>query len=151
MLVYYERLWRYRREDQTLGPRVRHLDLLQGSQHSLHLGRVASLRENKKKKKKKMMTRHLRISDTDPESLADLDGDVLVLAGRLGGEHIGDLGVWRGLPADGAHDGAAPRAHAVLLHDDGDAAVAEAMAAGQHRPLKDQRQKLCFLLQIFSK
>lgn len=49
----------------------------------------------------------------------------------------------RGLPADGAQDGAAPRADAVLLHDDGDAAVAEAVAAGQHRPLGEQRDGSC--------
>ena len=67
--------------------------------------------------------------------MTDLDGDVLVAAGGLAGEHVGDLGVRRGLPADGALDGAAPRAHAVLLHDDGDALVAEAVAARQHRPL----------------
>lgn len=71
-------------------------------------------------------------------SLADLDGYVLVLTGRLGGEHVGDLGVRRGLPADGAFDGPSARAHAVLLHDDCDALVAEAVATGQHCPLGKQ-------------
>lgn len=47
----------------------------------------------------------------------------------------------RGLPADGALDGPPPRAHAILLHDDGDAAVAEAVAAGQHCPLEDRRDR----------
>lgn len=55
------------------------------------------------------------------------------------------------LPADGALDGAAPRAHAVLLHDDGDAAVAEAVAAGQHRPLEDRETEAAFLFEIFAK
>lgn len=49
MSVHYERLSRYRGEDETLGPRVRHLDLLQRSQHSLHLGGVASLRGQREK------------------------------------------------------------------------------------------------------
>lgn len=84
---------------------------------------------------------HCQLSATDPRSLANLDGDVLVLAGRLGGEHVGDLGVRRGLPADGALDRTPPGARAVLLHDDGDAAVAEAVAAGQHRPLEDQKRR----------
>lgn len=44
----------------------------------------------------------------------------------------------RGLPADGAFDGPSAGAHAVLLHDDGDALVAEAVATGQHRPLGKQ-------------
>lgn len=68
--------------------------------------------------------------------LTDLDGYVLVLAGRLGGEHVGDLSVRRGLPTNGAFDGSPPRAHAVLLHNDGDALVAETVAAGQHCPLE---------------
>lgn len=42
----------------------------------------------------------------------------------------------RGLPANGTLDGPSPRAHAVLLHDDCDALVAEAVAAGQHGPLR---------------
>lgn len=42
--VRCERLSRYRGEDETLGPGVRHLDLLQGFQHGLHLGGVAPLR-----------------------------------------------------------------------------------------------------------
>ena len=46
----------------------------------------------------------------------------------------------RGLPADGALDGAAPRAHTVLLHHDGDALVAEAVATRQHRPLGARRE-----------
>lgn len=57
------------------------------------------------------------------------------LAGRLGGENVGDLRVGRGLPADGALDGPPTRAHAVLLQDDGDALVAEAVPTGQHGPL----------------
>lgn len=44
-----------------------------------------------------------------------------------------------GLPADGAFDGAPPGSHAVLLQDDGDALVAEAVAAGQHCPLRGKR------------
>ncbi len=58
-----------------------------------------------------------------------LDRYVLVLAGWLGGEHVGDLSVGRGLPANGTFDGSPPWAHAVLLHDDGDALVTEAVAA----------------------
>lgn len=50
LLCYYERLSRYRGEDQTLCSGVRHLDLLQCSQHGLHLGGVASLRGNKAEK-----------------------------------------------------------------------------------------------------
>lgn len=68
--------------------------------------------------------------------LTDLDRNVLVLAGRLGGEHIGDLGVRRSLSTNGTFDGSPPRAHAVLLYNDGDALVAEAVAAGQHCPLE---------------
>lgn len=71
---------------------------------------------------------------------SDLDRYVLVLAGRLGCEHVGDLSVRRGLPADGTFDGSPPGAHAVLLHDDRDALVAEAVAAGQHRPLEKGRR-----------
>lgn len=51
MLVRCEQPCRYRGEDQTLGPGVRHLDLLQGSEHGLHLGRVASLRDEGEKEK----------------------------------------------------------------------------------------------------
>lgn len=78
----------------------------------------------------------------------DLHRDLLVLAGHLGGEHVRYLGVGRGLPADGTFDGSPPRAHAVLLHDDGDALVAEAVAAGQHGPLgknKKTRPDIRFL------
>lgn len=55
----------------------------------------------------------------------------------------------RGLPADGALDSAAPRANAVLLHDDGDAAIAEAVAACQHRPLEEQTDRSCFFASDF--
>ena len=48
----------------------------------------------------------------------------------------------RGLPTDGTFDGTPPRAHAVLLHDDGNALVAEAVAAGQHCPLKKKKMNL---------
>lgn len=44
----------------------------------------------------------------------------------------------RGLPTYGAFDGSPPRAGAVLLHDDGDALVAEAVAAGEHCPLGER-------------
>lgn len=44
MSVRCERLSRYRGEDETLGPGVLHLDLLQGFKYGLHLGGVASLR-----------------------------------------------------------------------------------------------------------
>lgn len=65
----------------------------------------------------------------------DLDRDVLVLAGRLCGEYIGDLSVGRGLPTNGTFDGSASGAHTVLLHNDSDALVTEAVAASQHCPL----------------
>lgn len=64
-----------------------------------------------------------------------LDRYVLVLAGRLGGEDVGDLSVRGGLPTNGTLDGASPRAHTVMLHDDCNALIAEAVAAGQHSPL----------------
>lgn len=63
------------------------------------------------------------------------DRYVLVLAGRLGGKYVGDLSVRRGLPTDGTLDGPSPGAHAVMLHHDRNALVAEAVAAGQHGPL----------------
>lgn len=52
MFVYYEQIIssHYRGEDQTLGPGICHLDLLQGSQHGLHLGGVASLKRKRKRK-----------------------------------------------------------------------------------------------------
>lgn len=71
---------------------------------------------------------------------SDLDWYVLVLAGRLGCEHVGDLSVRRGLPANGTFDGSPPGAHAVLLHNDRDALVAEAVAAGQNCPLEKGRR-----------
>lgn len=46
----------------------------------------------------------------------------------------------RGLPTNGALDGSSPRAHAVLLHNDGDALVAEAVAAGEHCPLEERER-----------
>lgn len=74
------------------------------------------------------------------ELLADLDWDVLVLTRRLCGEHIGDLRVGRSLPTNGALDGTPPRAHTVLLHDDGDALVTEAVATCQHGPLERREE-----------
>lgn len=41
-----------------------------------------------------------------------------------------------GLSTDGTLNGPLPRAHAVLLHDDGNALVTEAVAACQHCPLE---------------
>lgn len=64
-----------------------------------------------------------------------LDRYVLVLTGWLGGEDVGDLSVRRGLPTNGTLDGPSPRAHTVMLHNDCDALIAEAVATGQHSPL----------------
>lgn len=83
--------------------------------------------------------------------LTNLHRDVLVLAGRLRGEHVRDFGVRCALPADGAVDGASPRAHAILLKDDGDALVAEAVAARQHRPLTNQRRKKKKMAEVHEK
>lgn len=47
-------------------------------------------------------------SRSGPVFLTDLDRYVLVLAGRLGGEHVRDLGVRRGLPTNGTFDGSPP-------------------------------------------
>lgn len=47
----------------------------------------------------------------------------------------------RGLPTNGTFDGSPPRAHAVLLHNDGDALIAEAVAAGQHCPLEKRARR----------
>lgn len=124
----------YRGEDQTLGSGIPYLDPLQRPHHSLHLGGVAPLKAENRT--------FWDVMEAPPcggqwgPAGADLHRDVLVLAAGLRGEHVGDFGVGRGLPADGTFDGSAPRAHAVLLHDDGDALVAEAVAAGQHRPLQ---------------
>ncbi len=71
----------------------------------------------------------------------DLDRYVLVLAGRLGGEHVGDLCVGRGLPTNGTFDGTPPWAHAVLLHNNGNALITEAVAAGQHCPLEKRERE----------
>lgn len=81
--------------------------------------------------------------------LTDLDRYVLVLTGRLGGEHVGDLCVGRRLPTDGTLDGTPPGAHAVLIHDDGDALVAEAVAACEHRPLEEREDRKSLLLLHF--
>lgn len=40
--------------------------------------------------------------------LTDLDWYVLVLAGRLRSEHVGDLSVGCGLPTNGTFDGSSP-------------------------------------------
>lgn len=47
----------------------------------------------------------------------------------------------RGLPTNGALDGTPPGAHAVLLYDDGDALVTEAVATCQHGPLERRGDK----------
>lgn len=64
-----------------------------------------------------------------------LDRNVLVLAGWLSGEHIRDLSVWCGLPTNGTFDGSPPWPEAVLLHNDRNTIIAEAVTAGQNCPL----------------
>lgn len=78
--------------------------------------------------------------------LTDLDRDVLALAGLLGGEHVGDLSMGCGLPADGALDGSSAVTHAVLLHNDGDALITEAVATGQHRPLAERHRHMITIM-----
>lgn len=75
----------------------------------------------------------------------DLDWDVLILTGRLSGEDVGDLRVGRGLPTDGTLDGTSPWANTVLLHNDGNALITEAVAARQHCPLETRRNRIMII------
>lgn len=116
-------------EDKTLGPRVSHLNLLQCPHYCLHFSGMASLRSTGRKNEA------VKMAQSRFQNMIYLDRYVLVLTGWLGSEYVGDLSVWCGLPTNGTLDGPPPRAHTVMLHNDCDALIAEAVAAGQHGPL----------------
>jgi len=73
--------------------------------------------------------------------LTDLDWYVLVLTGWLCSEHVGDFRVGRSLPTNGTLNGTPPGTHTVLLHNDSDALIAEAVATSQHSPLEKRENK----------
>lgn len=135
-------VYSYRGEDETLGPGVGDLNLLQSSHNRLHFGRVASLKSTGRGKLL-WISSHLFLHYMTTVLLTDLDRYVLVLTGRLGGENIGNFCVGCSLPTDGALDGTPPWAHAILLHDNSDALITEAVAACQHSPLKKERTRDC--------
>lgn len=70
--------------------------------------------------------------------LTYLHRDVLFLAGFLWGEDIRDFFVRRGLAANGTLNGASMRPHAVLLDNNWNAFITEAVPTGQHCPLKEK-------------
>lgn len=156
-------VYSYRGEDETLGPGVSYLDLLQGSHYCLHFCRVASLkgitRHEWNDRVPDMVMNNIKIIQATKyisllfffflknlclswrmALLTDLDWDVLVLTGWLCGEHVGDLCVGRGLPTNGTFNGPASWAHTVLLHNDSNALVTEAVAASQHCPLRKRER-----------
>ena len=63
------------------------------------------------------------------------DRDFLALVCSLGGEDVGNFSVGRGLPADGTLYSPLSIANTVLLHNDRNTLVAEAVSTGEHGPL----------------